>query len=70
MVSWLALGWGFPNYFAALPSWWLLVCALMCAWAVVKYVETALLRYAATAGLAAGISILIKQTGLLVPSVW
>jgi hypothetical protein len=64
LASWLALGWGFPNYFAALPSWWLLVCALMCAWSVVKYVETALLRYAAIAGLAAGASILIKQTGL------
>ena len=31
--AWLALGWSFPNYFAALPSWWLLVCALTCLWA-------------------------------------
>jgi hypothetical protein len=64
--SWLALGWGFPNYFAAVPSWWLLVCALVCAWAFLRFVETGLLRYAAIAGLAAGISILIKQTGLYV----
>ena len=64
--AWLALGWSFPNYFAALPSWWLLVCALVCVWAFLRHVETGLLRYAAVAGLAAGISILIKQTGLYV----
>ena len=62
--TWLALGWSFPNYFAALPSWWLLVCALVCIWAFVKYTETGLLRYVAAAGIAAGIAILIKQTGL------
>lgn len=64
--TWLALGWSFPNYFAALPSWWLLVCALVGVWAFVKYVETGWLRYAAAAGLAAGIAILVKQTGLYI----
>ena len=64
--AWLALAWSFPNYFASLPSWWLLVCALACLWAFLRYVDTGLLRYAAVAGLAAGISILIKQTGLYV----
>jgi hypothetical protein len=64
--AWVALGWSFPNYFAALPSWWVLTCALGCVWAFVRYVETGWLRYAAAAGLFAGISILIKQTGLYV----
>ena len=64
--AWLALAWSFPNYFAALPSWWVLICALACLWAFIRYVETGLLRYAAVAGLAAGISILMKQTGLYV----
>ncbi len=64
--AWLALGWGFPNYFAALPSWWLLVCALTSLWAFIRFVETGSARYAAAAGLVAGISILIKQTGLYV----
>lgn len=64
--AWVALGWSFPNYFASLPSWWVLVCALGCIWAFIRYVETGLLRYAAAAGLAAGLSILIKQTGLYV----
>jgi hypothetical protein len=63
---WVALAWSFPNYFAALPSWWVLTCALGCVWAFVRYVETGWLRYAAAAGLFAGISILIKQTGLYV----
>lgn len=64
--AWLALGWSFPNYFAALPSWWLLVCALTCLWAFLRHVETGLMRYAVVAGLAAGLSILVKQTGLYV----
>ena len=64
IAAWLALAWSFPNYFAALPSWWLLVCALVCLWAFIRYAESGLVRYAALAGLTAGISILIKQTGL------
>lgn len=64
--TWLALVWSFPNYFAALPSWWVLVCALACVWAYVRFVETGSLRFAAAAGLAAGVSILMKQTGLYV----
>lgn len=64
--AWVALGWSFPNYFAALPSWWVLICALACLWAFIRHVETGLLRYVVAAGLAAGVSILIKQTGLYV----
>jgi hypothetical protein len=66
LAAWVALGWSFPNYFASLPSWWVLICALACLWAFIRYVETGLLPYAAAAGLAAGISILMKQTGLYV----
>ena len=62
--AWIALGWSFPNYFAAMPSWWVLVCALACLWAFMRYVESGWLRYAAAAGLAAGVSILFKQTGV------
>lgn len=64
--AWIALGWSFPNYFAAMPSWWVLICALACVWAFTRYVESGWLRYAAAAGLAAGVSIVIKQTGLYV----
>ena len=65
LARWLALGWSFPNYFAALPSWWLLICALACLWAFLRYVDTGLLRYAAVAGLAAGISILDQADGVV-----
>jgi hypothetical protein len=64
--AWVALGWSFPNYFAALPSWWVLICSLACTWSFVRHVETGQWRFAAAAGLAAGVSVLIKQTGLYV----
>jgi hypothetical protein len=65
-ASTLALTWSFPNYFASLPSWWVLLCAIGCAWAFVRFIETESLRYAGLAGMAAGLAILFKQTGLYV----
>jgi hypothetical protein len=64
LATWVALAWSFPNYFAGLPSWWLLICALGCVWALFRHIETGLLRYAALAGLLAGCAIVIKQTGV------
>lgn len=64
--AWLSLAWSFPNYFAALPSWWILICGIASVWAFVRFVESGLLRYAAAAGLAAGLAILMKQTGVYV----
>jgi hypothetical protein len=63
-ASWVALAWSFPNYFAGIPSWWLLACALACLWSIVRFVETRQWRYVVTAGLAAGLAVAIKQTGL------
>ncbi len=65
-ASVLALTWSFPNYFASLPSWWVLLCAIACVWAFIQYTETESLRYAALAGVAAGLAIAFKQTGLYV----
>jgi hypothetical protein len=64
LATWIALVWSFPNYFAGLPSWWLLICALLSLWALIRYVETQQWRYVLGAGLAAGLAITIKQTGL------
>src|SRR6266496_3770069 len=64
LATWVALLWSFPNYFAGLPSWWLLICALFCLWTLIRYVETQQVRYALAAGLAAGVAIAIKQTGV------
>jgi hypothetical protein len=66
LATWLALVWSFPNYFAGLPSWWLLACALCCTWAFVRYVDTGRLHHVAAAGLAAGVAVAIKQTGVYV----
>lgn len=64
LAVWVAVGWSFPNYFAGLPSWWLLVFALACLWAVIRHVETQHWRYLVAAGLFVGLAIAIKQTGL------
>ena len=65
----LALLWSFPNYFAGLPSWWVLICALLALWALMRYADTHQLRYVAMAGLFVGLATAIKQTGayLMVP---
>jgi len=64
LVTWVALGWSFPNYFAGLPSWWLLVCALTSLWAMIRYGEVGRIRHIVIAGLAAGVAVVIKQTGV------
>ena len=64
LASWVALGWSFPNYFAGLPSWWLLVCALACLWSLFRHIETGAWSYLVAAGLTAGLAIAIKQTGV------
>jgi hypothetical protein len=64
LATWVALLWSFPNYFAGLPSWWLLICALFSLWALIRYAETERWWYIAGAGLAAGLAIAVKQTGL------
>src|SRR5205814_1537071 len=64
VATWVALVWSFPNYFAGLPSWWLLICALVCLWTWIRHIETRQWRYVIIAGLAAGTAIAIKQTGV------
>ena len=62
--TWVALTWSFPNYFAGLPSWWLLICALTCVWALIRHDETSQWRYVLVSGLSAGIAVTVKQTGV------
>jgi hypothetical protein len=63
ITTWIALAWSFPNYFAGIPSWWVLICALLLTWALLRHFEVGGVRYLVIAGLAAGAAILIKQTG-------
>lgn len=64
IAAWVALVWSVPNYFAGLPSWWLLLCALASLWAMVRFAETSRRRYLVLAGLSAGLALAVKQTGL------
>ncbi len=68
IATWIGLAWSFPNYFAGLPSWWLLLCALGCVWAVLRFIDDNDLRYVALAGTAAGLAVTIKQTGVYLPA--
>jgi hypothetical protein len=64
LTAWVALVWSFPNYFAALPSWWLLVFSLACLWSLTQFIDTGDYRHTIAAGLWTGLAILVKQTGL------
>lgn len=63
-ATWVATTWSFPNYFAGLPSWWLLLCALIELWAMIRAAETRRVRYVVLAAVAAGLAVTIKQTGI------
>jgi hypothetical protein len=63
IATWVSMCWTFPNYFSSLPSWWVLLFALMCLWSVIRYIETDRLLFAVLAGVAAGIAFTVKQTG-------
>ncbi|MGD0599943.1 MAG: hypothetical protein ABR988_08975 [Terriglobales bacterium] len=63
MVALLAIAWSFPNYEAAMPSWYNLFFATFGAAALLHYLEVRTRRWLFIAGLCGGISILIKVIG-------
>ena len=58
------LAWSVPNYPAPLPSWYNLFFAMAAVAALLRYIEKRRLRWVFLAGLAAGLSILAKITGV------
>lgn len=60
----LALAWSVPNYPASMPSWYNLFCATFGVLALLKWDETGARRWLFLAGLAGGVSFLIKFSGL------
>ena len=58
------LVWSFPNYFAALPSWYILMLASWALWALLKFHESKARRYLLLAGVLSGLSLLFKIVGL------
>ncbi len=64
LVTLLAAAWSFPNYPAAMPSWYNLFFATFGAAALLRFLEIKNRRWLFIAGVCGGISILIKIIGV------
>ena len=64
VVTLTSVAWSFPNYFAALPSWYVLMAASWTTWTLIKFQETSSRRYTLLAALFSGVAILFKIVGL------
>jgi hypothetical protein len=63
-VTLLAVAWSFPNYPAAMPSWYNLFIATFGALALMTYLKRRFSRWLFIAGVCGGISVLVKVIGL------
>jgi 4-amino-4-deoxy-L-arabinose transferase-like glycosyltransferase len=63
-VTLLAVAWSVPNYPEAMPSWYNLFFATWGVLSLLRYTETEKRRWLWIAGLCAGLSILVKISGL------
>ncbi|MGH7754074.1 MAG: hypothetical protein ACREN5_14810, partial [Gemmatimonadales bacterium] len=63
-LSLLALAWAVPNYPAAIPSWYNLFLATGGCLALIRWTETAGVRWLVLAGALGGLSFLFKLSGL------
>jgi hypothetical protein len=63
-ITLLGLAWSVPNYPASMPSWYNLFFATFGLAALLRWTETKSRRWLVLAGLAGGISFLIKLSGL------
>ncbi len=63
LITLLAVAWSYPNYPAAMPSWYNLFFATFGAAALLRYLEVRKPRWLFAAGVCGGISILIKVIG-------
>jgi len=62
-ITLLAVAWSYPNYPAAMPSWYNLFFATFGAAALLRYLEVRTRRWLLVAGVCGGVSILIKVIG-------
>lgn len=62
-ITLLAVAWSYPNYPAAMPSWYNLFFATFGAAALLRYLEVRTRRWLFIAGVCGGVSILIKVIG-------
>lgn len=62
-VTLLAVAWSYPNYPAAMPSWYNLFFATFGAAALLRYLDLRTRRWLFVAGVCGGISVLVKVIG-------
>jgi hypothetical protein len=63
-VTLASVVWSYPNYPAAMPSWYNLFLATASLVALFRYLDTGRHRWLVLAGLCAGLSVLVKVVGL------
>jgi hypothetical protein len=63
LITLVAVAWSYPNYPAAMPSWYNLFFATFGAAAMLRYLEIRKARWLFVAGVCGGVSILIKVIG-------
>ncbi|MDQ6893182.1 MAG: glycosyltransferase family 39 protein [Acidobacteriota bacterium] len=63
-VTFTCVAWTVPNYFASMPSWYNLFLAALGAWALLRHIESGRLSWIFLAGIASGLSVLVKIIGL------
>jgi hypothetical protein len=63
VITLLAVAWSYPNYPAAMPSWYNLFFATFGAEALLRYLDVRTRRWLFIAGVCGGVSILIKVIG-------
>jgi hypothetical protein len=62
-ITLLAVAWSYPNYPAAMPSWYNLFLATFGAAALLRYLDVRTRRWLFLAGVCGGLSILVKVIG-------
>lgn len=60
----LCVAWSVPNYFAGMPSWYVLFLSTAGIWALLRYFDTDRRRWLVLAGACGGLAIVVKITGL------
>jgi len=63
-VTLLSVAWGYPNYAAAVPSWYNLFLATFGLGALLRYIDTPKPQWLMLAGFVGGCSVLVKISGL------
>jgi hypothetical protein len=63
LITLVAVAWSYPNYVAAMPSWYNLFLATFGAAALLRYLEVSSRRWLFVAGLCGGASVLVKVIG-------